>query len=255
MSEGWIGVLEGADAQMRGYARQSASGYDMQVWIEEVHDTEGEVLWSSPHLDGLTSQTDVQDRAAALKALWDGGIYLYRGGGHVPRGPGLLHHDTLGNADVSMGDWTVDPFDRTLVAKAPGTRKKFRDPTKLWPDYAWALAAHDPLVLERLKGLGRYGLTYGELFKLYEDLRAAGWSDQFIDSTGGATAASSVSSRLRATANNPTVSGAASRHGGVGTPPSRLPPVSEADAAPVLLKAYRHLLAIRGAAINLDALL
>lgn len=255
MSNGWIGVLEGADAQMRGYARQSASGYDIQVWIDEVHDTEGEVLWSSPHLDSLTNPTDVQDRAAALKAIWDGGIYLYRGTSYKPRGPGVLHCEHVGTADVSLGDWTVDPFDRNLVAQAPGMRRTFRSPTKYWPDYAWALAAHDSNVCERLRGLGHYGITYVELFKLYEDLKAAGWSDQVIDSVGAAPANGNVTSRLRATANNPTVSGSASRHGGPGTAAPRSAPISVEDAAPVLLKAYRQLLATKGAAINLDELI
>jgi hypothetical protein len=143
---------------------------------------------------------------------------------------------------------------RPIVAKRLGKVQSYLDPLENAVDLRLALARHDVGIRQRLQSLGKHGPDLTQLFKLYEDMAKTGkWDDARIDAEGNAP--QPTAERFRASANNPAVSGAHSRHGGPGSKLPKATPVTAQEAAPVLLLAYRKYLLDRASSINLRSLL
>lgn len=252
MASLWFAEVVANSSSLDSLAEQS-SGFDVRLWREEEDSRPPSYFWASPHLDVLTDAQLVQDRAAGLRAVWNGAQYVAFGLDHSPLRIGCLRHDIHGIADLELGDPYSFPYAPELLTRKWQNAPITGDPLKSMVDFCLALARYDQGSRERLQALGIEGPTYTSLFRLYEDMtKIQKWNDARIDQEGGAS--HSIATRFRATVNNPFHSGAASRHGGPGSPPMSQPPVNLREAGPVLLRAYARYLVARSAQINLRSL-
>jgi hypothetical protein len=248
----WVAEVVANSSSLDSLSEQS-SGFDVRLWREDEDSRPTCYFWASPHLDVLTDAELVRHRAAALRAVWHGAQYVAFGQDYSPLRIGSLRHDLHGMADIEMGDPYSFPYAPEVLTRRWQETSIVGDPLKGMVDFCLALARHDQGSRERIQALGIEGPTYTSLFRLYEDMtKIEKWSDARIDREGGAP--HPVATRFRATANNPFHSGAASRHGGPGSPPMSQRPVTLREAGPVMLKAYARYLVARGTQINLRAL-
>ena len=251
MGSEWVADITANSWILDGLAH-SSTGYDIRVWSEEEDSRPTVFFWSSPHLDMSTDIKVVQDRAAALRALWNGVLYVtYED--YSPLRLSVLNRDDHGHADFELGDAYSNPFAPEVLTQPRRSLSKWESPLEKTVDLFLALARHDQGACHRLQALGVTGVTLSSLFLLYDDMtKIAKWNDAEIDKQGKAPAP--VTERFRATVNNPTDGGAQSRHGGPGTKAAKAGPVTLKEAAPVILRAYGRYLLKRADDIGLAGL-
>ncbi|MBX6743396.1 MAG: hypothetical protein IRY87_15285 [Acetobacteraceae bacterium] len=248
----WVGQILANSSFLDSLAERSA-GFDVRLWAEHEDDRPPAFFWASPHLDVLTDPILVRNRAAGLRALWHGVLYVVIGFDYSPLRVSSLSDEHNRLADIELGDPYTQPYAPELLGV--GWRATFdaRDPLANAVDLALALARYDHGSRDRLQALGIEGPTLTSLFRLYEDMtKVERWDDDRVDREGDAKAP--VAKRFRGTVNNPFHSGAASRHGGPGSSPMAQTPVTLAEAAPVILKAYHRYLLARAASMDLAKL-
>lgn len=224
---------------------------DIRLWPE---DTDGEPQyygWGSHHLSDAVSPNDLSDRTAALKALFDGAMYLAYGPDyHPPRLTGLSD-ESGGSSGYLSGlqhepDVRAEPFSITHLASQS---EKHRNPLNNRVASLLFLARFDQVTKDLLKFVGVQGLTYVSLYAFTDWMKSEGWDDKRI-----ATEASWSNGKLRdfkGTANNPAYLGPFCRHGGTSVPFQRAIPLG--DAQEPLRKAIMAFLSERGQTFDLQS--
>jgi hypothetical protein len=229
-----------------------SSGFDVRLWREEEDSCPPSYFWASPHLDVLDDFESVMHRAAGLRALWHGALFVTYGLEYSPLRLNYLHRENHRNVPIEEGDPLSFPFASELLQRSWQRTKNAQDPMQDQTDILLALARYDEGARHRLQALGNEGPTNVSLFRLYDDMkRIQKWSDTEIDQQGDAE--EPVTQRFRATANNPLHSGAASRHGGSGSPPMSKKPTDIREAGPIILEAYRKYLNVKARELDLES--
>jgi hypothetical protein len=229
-----------------------SSGFDVRLWKEEEDSCPPSYFWASPHLDALDDFKSVMHRAAGLRALWHGALFVTYGLEYSPLKLRFLCRDNHRNVPIEEGDPLSFPFACELLQQSWQRSQNAQNPMESETDIFLALARYDEGVRHRLQALGKEGPTNISLFRLYEDMtKIQKWSDIEIDQKGDAKVP--VTKRFRATVNNPRDSGPASRHGGAGSPPMSEKPTDIREAGPVILEAYRRYLNVKAHELNLES--
>ncbi len=224
---------------------------DIQIWPEETDEPPSWFVWTSRHLDDVGSPQELVDRTSALKAIFDGAMYLAAGRQYFPFK--LAKPEAVRTADASWmyslpdeTDPRVEPFSVTQVDEKID---RWHDPMKDPVSRVIFLARYDELTRNLLKFLGVQGLNYISLYGLRDWMKSGKWDDARIAREAGWSGAKLDD--FTNTANNPTYLGPFCRHGGLKDPPKRPMPLDE--AVDPLLKATRAFLLERGEQFGLRA--
>lgn len=223
---------------------------DIVMWAEETDSVPAWFAWSSNHFDDVRDSREFLDRSTALKALFDGAMYIATGPTYCPME--LVRPSAESAADLHMvsglpypGDVTVEPFSLAYLKVRHGLEDHFLDDPLTRSLF---LARYDDVTRAILKYTGVQGLTYLTLYAYRDWMKDAGWSDTKIAKEAGWSSA-----RLKDftnTANNPAFLGPYCRHGGHNAPlPKRPMPLAEADEG--MRKAMRSFLLHRANLFNL----
>ncbi|WP_230782477.1 hypothetical protein [Sphingomonas sp. Leaf37] len=222
---------------------------DIAIWPE---DTEGEpqyYAWSSRHLNDATTPEELADRSAALKAVFDGAMYLTYGSSYfAPALTGLSDSDDR-HADFSPSgnyepDVRAEPFSPVAIASKID---RIEDPFGKTVSQLLFLARYDQITKDLLKFVGVQKLTYVTLYAFVDWMRGAAWDDKRIAKEAGWSNAKFTD--FTTTANNPAYLGPFCRHGGTSKPPKRPMPLAEAEEP--MRKAAVNFLAERGRNLNI----
>lgn len=201
---------------------------DISVWAE---DTEGEPQYfalASHHLSDASSPEELADRSAALKALFDGAMYLAYGTSYfAPPLTNLTDDDDTPSTYLSgydrNPDVRADPYSAAYSKAKVDDRL---DPLDDTVALLLFLARYDPIAKDLLKYVGVQGLTYVTLYAFTDWMNGAGWDDKRIAQAAGWSNARFKN--FSATANNPAYLGPFCRHGGTSAAPNRPVPLEEA---------------------------
>ncbi|MBL8554037.1 MAG: hypothetical protein JNL41_07145 [Phenylobacterium sp.] len=216
----------------------SLHGPDIAILRYEEDDRPPVYFWSSVHLDELTPGPELFARAAALKVVFDGALYLLTSS-YRPDRLGDLY-DMRSDKRVSAYEVAAggDPFSSTIVR-----RPLDKDARRLVSDQmlegAIYLARSDLAVRGMLTVLGTHGLTYASLYQLMDFLKTHGMSEDDIVAAAGSTKAELK--RFTHTANNFAAIGPAGRHGDLGYQPPRKPMTIDEASALILPAAQRFI--------------
>ena len=235
MQNKWLSI---ADYLTERFIGPSAwSGLDFDVWIEQWDDM-SQVRIGSAHLDELDNPLQAYSRWAALKALFHGAMFLEYGPMYQLHNLGTAKNQLTG--EYASAQFAPDPLEFPFAEKvlARGATVNFRGELQAGERFI-ALSRHRPEFRWSLQNLGDTGLTAVNLFRLVDDMKKTlKMTNHDIDAAGNA--AQPITNRFSATVNNPALSGAASRHGGLGQSKSPVVPIKTREAAPVILMAYRN---------------
>lgn len=212
-----------------GFAQNLLSP-DIQMWPEETDTVPSIFAWTSPHLNDVSSQQEFVDRTAALKAVFDGAMFLAIGSTYHPFE--LLHPTACDQADLQFlqglpypADVRVEPFSTQYIGQRAS---RLLDPLNDPVTRSIFLARYDDMTRSILKYTGVQGLSYVTLYAYRDWMKSGGWEDKRIASEAGWTTAKLKD--FTNTANNPTYLGPFSRHGGVSQTPKRPMALEEAEA-------------------------
>ena len=222
---------------------------DIAIWPE---DTEGEpqyFAWSSLHLNDADTAEDLTDRSAALKAIFDGAMYLAYGSSYfAPPLTGLTDSDDRPSTFYPGGnhqpDVRAEPFSPVATA---ARANNIDDPFGHTVSTLLFLARYDQVTKDLLKFVGVQKLTYVTLYAFTDWMNGGGWDDKRIAHEAGWTNAKFGD--FSATANNPAYLGPFCRHGGTSKPPKRPMPLAEAEDP--MRKAAVAFLSERGRTLNI----
>jgi hypothetical protein len=178
----------------------------------------------SHHLDELDDPQEVADRAAALKALLDGSLYIQRGDYAGLHTEALIDLRTGAQHGIIQGNVLADPFSPTwLNTTVPRAYGDLSTPT----ERMIYMARDDVITRGMLSFLGVNGPTWITLYALRDYMKKGGWKDAAIAAAAGTTP--NEVNRFTHTANNPAAVGPFARHGDQGHPlPKRVMTLDEA---------------------------
>ncbi|PZP47860.1 MAG: hypothetical protein DI601_02275 [Azospirillum brasilense] len=224
---------------------------DIYIWGEEGDAPPSAFAWAPPHLNDVSSRQELVDRSAALKAVFDGAMYIVRGPDYLP--PDLTHltaehpeDETFVRGLPDVADVTVEPFSaRHTGAKAEQLRNPLQHPVSTMI----FLARYDDVTRAILKFTGVQGLSYITLYAYRDWMKSGGWDDARIAIEAGWS--KSQLNDFTGTANNPAYLGPFCRHGGTANLPKRPVPLKDAD--PAMRKALRAFLSERANTLGLAA--
>ncbi len=222
---------------------------DLLMWKCEPGYLDNRYIFASPHFHYAERNTVVFDRAAALKAIFDGASYLCTVGMHVPfTFTRLVQISPEKTFDQWDGSVLASPFCPTILnSKVPRVLNPLG---RFGPEMMLFLARYDDVTLNLLKHLGYNGPDFRTLYSLLDWLRKHGWKDDdkvadCSEMNGGDVR------RFTATVNNVAVLGPLARHGDKGyKPPSD--PISLPDARKLILNATYQFLKERAIDHKLD---
>jgi len=187
-------------------------------------------LWSSPHLNDLDDPAEIGSRAAALKAIYDGAMYVHRlGDYHVwPMERPIERHDvTLENLELRF---PFEPFSEEWSSWMFETvEDPHRNPVSLY----LFLAHYSDVVKSMLLFLGANGPSWISLYALKDFMEQAGKKEADLAKAVGVPL--SALQLFRATANNFAAIGPFARHGEVGWLPPK-DPMRLVDATKLILR-------------------
>ena len=206
---------------------------DVVLIADECDDAPTQYRWSSPHLNGLSDPLQIGARAAALKAIYDGALYIYCLGDYFPWQIGRPVEADLFQDDCFSLVIATEPFSpdwknwRFAASESP-----FLHRVSLY----LFLAHFDETVKNMMMFLGVNGPTWITLYALKDFIGQAGWSEQQM-ATGAGVSVAEVK-RFRATANNFAAIGPYARHGELGwQPPSS--PMGHEEAKNIMIRCVR----------------
>lgn len=201
---------------------------DIAIWGEDTEGAPQYFAWASRHLSDAASPEELADRSAALKALFDGAMYLAFGTRYfAPPLTNLTDSDgtcsTLLSRYNREPDVRVEPYsDACCQAKTNSSL----NPLDNTVAKLLFLARYDSVTKDLLKFVGVQGLTYVTLYAFTDWMNGAGWDDKRIAQEAGWSNARFKD--FSATANNPAYLGPFCRHGGTSNAPSRPIPLDDA---------------------------
>jgi hypothetical protein len=180
------------------------------------------------------------DRAAALKALFDGALILIQGSYRDPFGR-LWDDQQRQNITIGDTDVLVSPFSEAWMHRTD--RAQDREDVAAFPVSKWLYVARaDPIVRGLLTFVGVNGLSWISLYAILDYMKTAEW-DHLTPTRwdeANIAAAAGVSqaqiSLFRQTANNEKVLGPYARHGGTNYVPPK-DPMKLARASDIMRKA------------------
>ena len=183
----------------------------------------------SHHLDDLTDEREVIDRATSLISLLDGALYLQQGHYAGMHTNDLVDLDTERRSVFADGSVLADPFStKWSVARIPESYGQLRLPT----ERMLFMARTDDLTRDMLRFLGVNGPTWITLYALKDYMKRGGWDEDKVAAAAGVPEGEVV--RFRRTANNPAAVGPFARHGEQGHEPPKVP-MELADARKIIL--------------------
>jgi hypothetical protein len=200
-------------------------------------------FWTSQHFNELEKGDELAKRAAALKRLFDGSLYLVNGMGYFPERLGYLvdlQADRMAGS-LEFPATPTNPFSPTVCKQLLDGNHKAAVQNKITAGSLYA-ARTDAVVFGMLNLLGARGITFGSLYSLRDFMKTHGMTDDMI-----ATSASCTASEINLfahTANNFDASGADARHGDLGHQPPSIPMTLE-RASEIVLKAVHSFISGR----------
>lgn len=231
MSLRWAYTIHPNLGWFQDFADDLSTG-DIVILQDLEDDRPTAFAWSSPHLNELDKPADVADRAAALKALFDGSLFLSRKD-YIP-----IEFDSLVslNDDASVRVGTGSPLVAPFSANLPAAQG-----AKNFVSTSIALARRDSTVANILGFLGVNGPTWITLYGLGDFLKHAR-----ADVAELAGVSASKIALFERTANNFAAIGPFARHGDLGWQPPRNP-MSLEQARTIILLAVRNFVDKRAA--------
>lgn len=183
---------------------------DLMMWKRDPGHIGNQFIFASPHFEFATKNTEVFDRAAALKAMLDGALYLCCDRHDPFTFTKLVDNSTDKEHDYWDGNVLTNPFHPTVVvSKTP----RVLDPGKRFgPEHMLFLARYDDVTKNLLKHLGFNGPDFRTLYSLLDWLRTHGWKDDARVAACSGMNAGDVK-RFTGTVNNVAVLGPLARHG------------------------------------------
>lgn len=222
---------------------------DIAIWPEDTDAEPQYFAWSSPHLNDAATPEELADRSAALKAIFDGAMYLAYGSSYFAPHLTSLTDSNDRHADFQPSgnyepDVRAEPFSsRTIADKT----SRINDPFGHTVSHLLFLARYDQVTKDLLKFVGVQRLTYVTLYAFTDWMNGGSWDDKRIAQEAGWSNAKFTD--FSTTANNPAYLGPFCRHGGTSKPPKRPMPLTEAEDP--MRKAAVAFLAERGRKLNI----
>lgn len=203
-------------------------GSDIAILMEDDDDKPTSFLWSSPHLTELNDPQMAADRAAALKAIFDGAMLLIYEDFIPFRLEGMIDLASGERVVTKAGNGLAEPFSASL----PNLLAESDEVDRF---SAWiSLARVDDAVRHILVGIGLNSFSWISLYSLRDSLRHYGMGDSEIAKMAGV--GSSELKRLLHTANSFKAIGPQARHGLMKQDPPDSPMVIE-DAIAIMRRA------------------
>lgn len=238
----WQFPISGNYSWMESFADNNAAGDDFTIIRDVEDDKPPAYAWASRHLDDLEDIRLVLDRAAALKALYDGAMVVLYGHHHQPL---TELWDAVGRERIAEvdGDVLASPFSTRQITRTSGLagfeRAKAAGLVAKWLH----LARTDEAARGILAFLGVNGATWISLYACKDYIaKQGGWDEDRMASATGQPKAEFE--RFRQTANNAAAIGPFARHGEVGWQPPANPMRLE-EASDLIRKTVRHFLGHR----------
>jgi hypothetical protein len=246
----WAYCLTPGLSAFEGFALRFRSP-DIRIWPEHVDHVPSTFYWSSPHIDDTTAPQELIDRTGALKAVYDGAMYLAWGLDHG--GTELYGFCTANERPTNylsgfnqVADVQVEPFSQNVIVRCC---HEWENPLVDTVSKLIFLARYDQVTKAMLKYIGVNGITYMSTYALRDWMKQEGWDDQRIAAEAGWSNAQLKD--FTNTANNPAYLGPYSRHGGSASLPKRPVPLAEAERP--MRRAALAFLEERGKKIGLAA--
>jgi len=205
---------------------------DIDILIEFHDDAPSQYEWSSRHLNDLDCPQEVTNRAAALKALMDGGLFIIRGMSYSPMRFGQLIDENELARPIQEVDVLVEPFSATII-KEEFNKLPSQTSFSLVGRYIYQ-SRYDSLTRGILSFLGVNGISWVSLFAVKDYMRTGNWTEEQIAHAAGRS--KSDVELFNHTANSPLAIGPFARHGDKG----RLRPKEKmtlVDASRIILPA------------------
>lgn len=222
---------------------------DLIIWKCEPGYLDNRYIFASPHFHYADKNTVIFNRAAALKAIFDGASYLCSDGIYTPFAfSRLVQNRSKKSFDCWDGSVLASPFSSTILNTI--VPRSLNPLGRFGPEMMIFLARYDDVTLNLLKHLGYNGPDFRTLYSLLDWLRKHGWKDDDKVADCSEMKGGDVR-RFTATVNNVAVLGPLARHGDKGyKPPSD--PISLPDAQKLILNATYQFLKERAIEHNLD---
>lgn len=223
-------------------------GGDVVILEDALDDAPTTYRWSSPHLNGLTKPASIGLRAASLKALFDGALYVDRRGNYAPWALG----NPVETLHLSAGDTELrSPFEPFCADWAKWTFKSTECPYRHPVSLFLFLAHYSAISKDMLIFLGANGPTWVSLYAMKDFMTNGGWTEAQMAAAAGVSA--KEIERFRRTANNHAALGPFARHGATPHTPPRIP-MKHADAVKLVLGCVDGFLRSEVARLRLDGL-
>ncbi|GAA4641497.1 hypothetical protein GCM10023115_00410 [Pontixanthobacter gangjinensis] len=225
---------------------------DIVMWGEESETIPAWYAWTSRHFDEASTPQEFLDKMTAMKAMFDGAMYLASGRNYYPLELVNPSAENVQDQEIVCdlpypGNVTINPFSPKHLKTHHGLdQSKLDDPLTR----NIFLARYDEVAFAILKYVGVNGITYQSLYAFRDWMKDAGWDDKKIADEAGWSG-----SRLKDftnTANNPAYLGPFARHGGSKDPPPKRPMLLD-EAEKGLLQAVNRFLLHRAATVDLRA--
>jgi hypothetical protein len=213
-------------------------GPDIAIVSEEDYGPP-DFFWCSRHLDELELGAALNGRATALKAIFDGALYIARQPNFHPLPLGeLVNLREDRRAGYYERADPVYPFSSALVTSTTALDV----PGKGDADYLMFKARTDDVVRKMLEWVGYRGVSFTSLYGLRDFMNTAGTTDAEIAALAETT--NSQITLFRRTANSHDAVGHDSRHGPLSQDPPATPmPLSK--AAELIFKACQAFIEAR----------
>jgi len=213
-------------------------GPDIAIVSEEDYGPP-DFFWCSQHLDELEPGAALNGRATALKAIFDGALYIARQPNFYQMPLGELVN-LREDRRAGYYEWTapVYPFNSALVASTNAQNV----PDKGDADYLIFKARTDDVVRKMLEWVGYRGVSFTSLYGLRDFMNTAGTTDPDIAMLANVN--NSKLTLFRRTANSHDAVGHESRHGSLSQDPP-ITPMPLDEAAELIFKASRAFIEAR----------
>jgi len=234
----WAYIISGNFSWFNSFAERM-SGPDVSIIIDYEDDKPPAYAWSSPHLSELDDPQEVADRAAAIKAIFDGALYIQYGDDYRSINlQELVHLPDENRVRRLVGNVLASPFSRKYQEWSYA-RQPRNCPFNCFASAMLFLSRHDENSRGMLQFLGSNGVTWISLYALLDFIKQGGWNDAKI-ATESKSSQSEIK-RFTQTANNFSAIGPLARHGEKGwKPPEIIMTLSEAEG--IILPAAKSFL-------------
>lgn len=244
----WGFLVSSNDNLFRTFADRM-HGPDFALWPCEAGYVCTEYVLSSVHFHWAANVSELADRGAALKAIFDGAMYVSFGAVYFP--PRLrMVVNNLDNSRHSFepGSVQAEPYSEIALALSiPAIHNPLR---YFGPDQMMFLARYDIVARDLLRQLGFNGPNYVTLFAMFDWLKSNGYDSNMMAAAAGV--AHGEIKRFTATVNNVQALGPMARHGDKKQqPPSN--PMTLAEAQMIILPAVADFLRRRAVEFDLQA--